>query len=73
VGSERNPNRYEGEMDVRQIKDNRRTVEESSLESSINEEAAACDADWPDAVFNGLPEDRIGLVPCLKEESNRRT
>jgi hypothetical protein len=58
-------------MDVKQIKDNRRTVEDSSLESSINEEAAACDADWPDAAFNGLPEDRIGLVEILKSPKTR--
>jgi hypothetical protein len=55
-------NGRDNRIDVEQINRNIQTTEDSYLESPINEEIIAGDADYGDVLFNSMPEDRVGLL-----------
>ena len=57
-----NRNGRNDEIDVEQINRNIRTTEDDSLDSPFNEEIMAGDADYGDALFNSMPEDKVGFM-----------
>lgn len=50
-------------MDVKQIKMNRRLMEESTIESPIEPTIEDCDADYAERLYDQLPIDKVGLLP----------
>jgi hypothetical protein len=50
-------------MDTKQIKENRRVMEESTIESPYVPVISDGDADFGERLYNQLPTDSVGLLP----------
>lgn len=50
-------------IDSDQIYKNRRTMDDSTLESPFNAEIEDGDADYGEYLFDNLPDDRVGFMP----------
>jgi hypothetical protein len=53
-------------IDVAQIERNRRLTEESTQETPFNEEIMAGEANYGEALYDNMPEDKVGFMPTWK-------
>jgi hypothetical protein len=54
-------------IDAGQIERNRRLTQESTQETPFNEEIMAGEADYGEALYDNLPEDKVGFMPRWKK------
>lgn len=55
-------------MDVKQIRENRKLMRESTIESPICPTIEDTDADYADRLYNQLPADELDFIPFGKKE-----
>lgn len=59
-------------LDVNQINENRRVMEDSTIESPYVAVMSDTENDIPEKLFDSMPPDRVGFLPSNEKNRSKR-